>query len=151
MLCGARAKVFPLLTYEIRTYSTVKLKENRNSTHSLFLDDYKKEVKNWTWNISHPYTVADLHNSCTSWIKKFFNFITRRFPCGIQRLVSIHHLPYKSLDGGGGLLQTNSNSKFLNLAKFSWGGGLLQTNTLKILEWVHSRNFQPKILVTGMW
>ena len=30
------------------------------------------------------------------------------------------------------------------------GGGVLQTNIPEILEWGHSRNFEPKILVTGM-
>ena len=52
----------------------------------------------------------------------------RRYPWGIQRLVSTHQLPHKS---GGGLLWTNSNPKSLNLDKFSFsgGGGVLWANS----------------------
>ena len=42
---GPVPRCFPLLPYESRTYSKVKLKENRNSTHSLFWDDDKREGK----------------------------------------------------------------------------------------------------------
>ena len=31
-----------------------------------------------------------------------------------------------------------------------WGRGVLKTNIAEILEWGHSRNFEPKILPTGM-
>ena len=59
----------------------------------------------------------------------YINDWTRRYPWGIQRLVSIHQLPHKSR-GGGGELWTNSNPKSLNLIKFSFGGGgVLWTNS----------------------
>ena len=56
-----------------------------------------------------------------------------------------------------GVFQTNSNPKFQVLTKFSFSGegkggeGVLQTNIPQILEWGHPRNFEPKILVNGMW
>ena len=55
--------------------------------------------------------------------------------------------------GEGGGIQTNSNPKCQFLTKFSFSGGgeKLQTNIPEILEWGHSGNFEPKILVTGMW
>ena len=48
-------------------------------------------------------------------------------------------------DGGGGVLQTNSNPKCQVLTKFSFFGvGGIQTNIPEILEWGHSRNFWTK-------
>ena len=55
------------------------------------------------------------------------------------------------------VFQTNSNPTFQTLTKFSFSGegkggeGVLQTNIPQILEWGHPRNFEPKILVNGMW
>ena len=34
---------------------------------------------------------------------------------------------------------------------WGWWGGVLQTNIPEILKWGHSRNFEPKILATGMF
>ena len=59
----------------------------------------------------------------------------------------------------GWWVQTNANPKCQDLSKseFSGGGGVVvrrvvvvQTNIPEILEWGHSRNFEPKILATGM-
>ena len=92
----------------------------------------------------------------------------RWYPQGIQKLVSTYELlqilgysrptevqsakicPY--FHWGGGVLQINSSPKCQDLPKFSfWGeGAVLQTNIPEILEWGHSRNFEPKILPTGM-
>ena len=96
----------------------------------------------------------------------------RWYPQGIQKLVSTYELhpnlgvlqtnsspkcqdlPIFSFGiWGGGVLQTNSSPKCQDLPKFSffWGeGAVLQTNIPEILEWGHSRNFEPKILPTGM-
>ena len=71
-------------------------------------------------------------------------------------------------EGGRGLgeesvLQTNSNAKCQVLTKLLFSGGwgwvgvvgrgegAFQTTFLKYLSRGHSRNFEPKILVTGMW
>ena len=54
--------------------------------------------------------------------------------------------------GGGGLgVPDQLNPKCQDLSKSAWGGGGVQTNTniYEILEWGHSRNFEPKFSTTG--
>ena len=52
--------------------------------------------------------------------------------------------------GGGEVVQINSKAKCQDLPKFSFSGeggiGIVQTNIPEIIEWRHSRNFEPKIL-----
>ena len=54
--------------------------------------------------------------------------------------------------GGGGPDQLNPKCQDLSKSAFSGGreGLVVQTNIPEILEWGHSRNFEPKILATGM-
>ena len=93
---------------------------------------------------------------------------TRWYPRGIQQLVSIYELPElrgegwfrptqpKSQDlsksafsgvvvGGGGRcgVPEQLNPKCHDLSKSAWGGVVVQTNIPEILEWGHSRNFEP--------
>ena len=58
-----------------------------------------------------------------------------------------------SVVGEGVVVQTDStqSTKICPNPHFWWGEGVVvQTNIPEILEWGHSRNFEPKILVTGM-
>ena len=69
---------------------------------------------------------------------------TRWYPPGMQKLVSQYEFP--ATPGGGGVNQTNSNSKCQDLPKFSFslGGGILQTSIPEIFDLMHSRNFEHK-------
>ena len=105
---------------------------------------------------------------------------TRSYPQGIQQLVSTYELPElrgggwfrptqpKSQDlsksafsgvvvggggrGGGVVVQNNSTQSAMICPNLHGGGGgvVVQTNIPEILEWGHSRNFEPKILATEM-
>ena len=122
---------------------------------------------------------ATLQSSCVlvtgNWNGHRQNGRTRRYSCGVQRLVSTH----QHMGGGGGgrgvvsrptqipiakicpniYLERgrggNSNPKCQDLFKFSFvcvcvsgggGGVMVPTNIPEILECGHSRNFTPKIV-----
>ena len=98
------------------------------------------------WYIRRKVVTSESYH-ITLVIKIFFTTVEMRwYPRGIQKLVSTYKLP-ETWKGGGYSrpTQTQSAKTCLN---FHWGGGgVLQTNIPEILEWGHSRNFEPKILV----
>ena len=53
---------------------------------------------------------------------------------------------------GGGVYSGPSQTQSPNISdNFQWGGGYSRHHIPQILEWGHSRTFEPKILVTGIW
>ena len=68
------------------------------------------------------------------------------------QIQSIKSWPNFYFPGWGEVLKTNTNPKSFNLAKFSSGGeGYPRPTFLKYLSGGAQRNFELKILVTGMW
>ena len=70
---------------------------------------------------------------------------TRRYPWGIQRLVSTHQFPG---EGEVVVVQPNSTQIAKIYPNLHFRRGDVQTNIPEILEWGLSRNFEPKILAT---